>query len=148
MGPLRGSVGVGVGDDGEGWAGWSSAASAAGSWGGGADFEAGFLAAPVGLAVEDEFLGGGLEAVDQEVTAADLEEADMTEDWRREREDDSIARIGATTEIGDWLSLSDANGVSPRERLKDEQQRSQLRREIRAHLPDIRSGGGKIVNRD
>ena len=57
---------VGVGD--EMMAAWlrggSSAASPAGSGGDGSGVEAGFLAAAVGLAVEDEFVGGGLESVD------------------------------------------------------------------------------------
>ena len=42
----------------------SSAASPAGSGGDGSGVEAGFLAAAVGFAVEDEFVGGGLESVD------------------------------------------------------------------------------------
>ncbi len=54
-----------IGDDGRSVGWWSSgSASSAGSGGGGSDVEAGFLAAAVGLAVEDEFVGGGLEPVD------------------------------------------------------------------------------------
>jgi hypothetical protein len=66
MGPLGGFVGVGVGDDGRVVGGWSSAPAAAGCWwGGGWVVEAGFLSSSVGLAVQDEFVGGGLEAVDR-----------------------------------------------------------------------------------
>ena len=43
---------------------WSRATSPAGAGCGGADVESGFLAASVGLAVEDEFIRGGLEPVD------------------------------------------------------------------------------------
>ena len=51
-------------DDGGRRGGGSSAASAAGSGGDGSGVEPGFLPAAVGLAVEDEFVGGGLESVD------------------------------------------------------------------------------------
>jgi hypothetical protein len=43
---------------------WVKGFVVAGSWGGGSDVEAGFLVSAVGLAVEDEFVGSGMEPVD------------------------------------------------------------------------------------
>ena len=51
-------------DDGRLVGGSSEASAASGAGGGGADVESWFLASSVGFAVEDEFVGGGLESVD------------------------------------------------------------------------------------
>lgn len=76
----------------------------------------------------------------QEVSAPQFEEADMMEDWCTDREDDGITVEAATVEIDNWLSWEDANGVLRRDRLKDEQDRSGLRRELRGHLKALRAG--------
>ena len=57
----------------------------------------------------------------------------MIEDWCTDRLDDGIDASAATTEIDAWLSEA-LDGESRRDRLKDEQNRSQLRRDLRDHL--------------
>jgi hypothetical protein len=74
------------------------------------------------------------------VSAPQFDEADMVEDWCTEREDDEVDADTATRELDAWLSERDANGVSRRDRLKDEQQRSGLRTELRGHLRAVRRG--------
>lgn len=75
----------------------------------------------------------------QEVSAPQFEEADLTEDWCMEREDDGIDVELATREVDEWLSERDESGVSRRDRLNDEQQRSQTRKDLRAYLRQVRS---------
>lgn len=75
----------------------------------------------------------------QEVSAPQFEEADMIEDWCTDRLDDGIDATAATTEIDGWLSER-LDGESRRDRLKDEQNRSQLRRDLRDQLKARRQG--------
>jgi len=69
----------------------------------------------------------------QEVSAPQFEEADMAEFWCIDREDDGVPLDMATHEFDEWLSERDSDGVSRRERLRDEQQRGELRRALRAY---------------
>lgn len=69
----------------------------------------------------------------QKVTSAQYEEADIVEEWCIDREEDGVALDGATVEIDSWLT-GDKSSPSPRARLDDPQQRSAVRREVRAHL--------------
>ena len=73
----------------------------------------------------------------QEVSAPQFEEADMIEDWCTDREDDGIDPNSATLEVDAWLSEKLA-GVPRRNRLKDEQDRAQVRRDLRDHLKTVR----------
>ncbi len=75
----------------------------------------------------------------QEVSASQFEEADMTEDWCTDRDDDGVSAEAATIEIDGWLQEKNAIGESRQDRLKDEQQRSALRSELRAHLRSVRA---------
>ncbi len=75
----------------------------------------------------------------QTMTAAQYEEADMIEDWCADRADDGIEASDALLEVDEWLSVKDTQGGSRRDALKDEQQRSTLRRDLRAHLRWVRS---------
>jgi hypothetical protein len=76
----------------------------------------------------------------QEVSAPQFEEADMTEDWCMDREEDGVPLETAAREVDQWLSEKDSDGVSRRDQLKDEQQRGELRRALRAHLRLLRQG--------
>lgn len=73
----------------------------------------------------------------QEVSAPQFEEADMIEDWCTDRADDGIDAEAATPEVDAWLSEK-LDGESRRDRLKDEQSRAQLRRDLREHLKAVR----------
>jgi hypothetical protein len=75
----------------------------------------------------------------QQVSAPQFEEADLVEDWCLEREDDGIPLPTAAREIDWWLSERAEEGISRRDRLNDEQLRSQVRQEMRAHLRETRA---------
>jgi len=75
----------------------------------------------------------------QEVSSPQFEEADMIEDWCIDRVEDGIGTFDATDEVDKWLSLQDDKGITRRARLQDEQERSELRREIRIHLREVRT---------
>ena len=69
----------------------------------------------------------------QDVTSPQYEEADIIEEWCLDREDDGVSASAATAEIDTWLT-GDKGPTSPRVRLEDPQQRSAIRRDVRAHL--------------
>ena len=73
----------------------------------------------------------------QDVTSPQYEEADIIEEWCIDREDDGRSPDEATVEIDSWLT-GDKSPTSPRARLEDPQQRSAIRREVRAHLRSTR----------
>ena len=73
----------------------------------------------------------------QDVTSSQYEEADIIEEWCIDREDDGVPLDDATIEIDIWLT-GDRSASSPRNRLEDPQQRSAVRREIRAKLRSVR----------
>lgn len=73
----------------------------------------------------------------QTVTSAQYEEADIIEEWCIDREQDGVALDDATFEIDTWLT-GDKSPQSPRNRLEDTQQRSAVRRDVRAHLRSTR----------
>ncbi len=73
----------------------------------------------------------------QDVTSPQYEEADIIEEWCIDREDDGLSLDDATVEIDTWLT-GDKSPTSPRARLEDPQQRSAIRREVRAHLRSTR----------
>jgi hypothetical protein len=74
----------------------------------------------------------------QEVTGAQYEEADIIEEWCVDRYEDDVSLETATAEIDTWLGTGDP---SPRARLDDLQQRSAIRREVRAALKAARAEG-------
>jgi hypothetical protein len=74
----------------------------------------------------------------QDVTGAQYEEADIIEEWCVDRDDDGVPPETATMEIDIWLGTGDP---SPRKRLDDLQQRSAVRREVRAALKAARVEG-------
>lgn len=74
-----------------------------------------------------------------EVSAPQFEEADMIEDWCLDRDDDGVAVAAAEIEIDEWLSSKDEHGISRRDKLNDEQERSELRRTLREHLRSVRT---------
>jgi hypothetical protein len=76
----------------------------------------------------------------QRMSAPQFEEADLTEEWCIDREDDDIEIEPATREVDSWLSELGAAGTSRRSRLNNEQQRSQIRRELRVHLQALQAG--------
>lgn len=73
----------------------------------------------------------------QKVTSAQYEEADIIEEWCLDRMYDDVSFEEATVEIDRWLT-GDKNSTTPRARLDDPQQRSAIRREVRAHLQLVR----------
>lgn len=73
----------------------------------------------------------------QKVTSAQYDEADIIEEWCIDREDDGVSLDDATVEIDTWLT-GDKSTTSPRARLEDPQQRSAIRREVRAHFRSTR----------
>ena len=73
----------------------------------------------------------------QKVTSAQYDEADIIEEWCIDREDDGVTLDNATVEIDTWLT-GDKSPTSPRARLEDPQQRSAIRRDVRAHLRSTR----------
>lgn len=73
----------------------------------------------------------------QDVTSPQYEEADIIEEWCIDREYDGVSLDGATAEIDTWLR-GDNSATAPRVRLEDPQQRSAIRREVRAHLHAVR----------
>lgn len=74
-----------------------------------------------------------------EVTAAQFEEADLIEDWCHDRADDAVKGPEALAEIDAWLGALDSGGSTRRDLLKDQQARSGIRRDIRAHLKSVRT---------
>lgn len=75
----------------------------------------------------------------QKMSAPQFEEADLVEDWCVDREDDGVSIDDASQEIDEWLSRSNESVVSRRERLNEDQRRSQIRQELRAHLKAVRT---------
>ena len=73
----------------------------------------------------------------QDVTSPQYEEADIIEEWCIDREDDGLSSNDATAEIDTWLT-GDRSASAPRSRLEDPQQRSAVRREVRAYLRSVR----------
>ena len=73
----------------------------------------------------------------QDVTSPQYEEADIIEEWCIDREGDEVSLDDATGEIDTWLT-GDKSSTSPRARLEDPQQRSAVRREVRAYLRTVR----------
>lgn len=61
------------------------------------------------------------------------EEADLIEEWCLERGDRGVEPLGATAECVAWLR-EEVNDVRRQELLRDPQQRSTVRRDMRAHL--------------
>lgn len=74
----------------------------------------------------------------QRMSAPQFEEADLVEDWCIDREDDGVHIPDASRELDEWLSSRNEGGVSRRELLNEEQQRSQVRQELRAYLRELR----------
>lgn len=77
----------------------------------------------------------------QKMSAPQFEEADLAEDWCIDREEDGVSIVDAFNEIDEWLSQADENGLSRRELLNEEQQRSAVRQELRGHLRSLRGNG-------
>jgi hypothetical protein len=75
----------------------------------------------------------------QAVSAPQFEEADLTEDWCIDREEDGVDINSATLEVDVWLSDRKEGSPSRRERLNDDQQRSQIRQDLRGHLRALRA---------
>lgn len=61
------------------------------------------------------------------------EEADLIEEWCLDRGDQGVGPLDATAECVAWLR-EEVNGVRRQELLRDLQQRSSVRREMRTHL--------------
>lgn len=74
----------------------------------------------------------------QKVTSAQYDEADIIEEWCIDREEDGASLDDATVEIDTWLT-GDGSASAPRTRLDDQQQRSAVRREVRAYLRSVRA---------
>jgi hypothetical protein len=74
----------------------------------------------------------------QKMSAPQFEESDLIEDWCFEREADAVPPEVAMHEIDTWLSEQDASSSSRRDRLVDEQQRSQIRQDQRSYLRRVR----------
>lgn len=74
----------------------------------------------------------------QDVTSPQYEEADIIEEWCIDRQDDGISQDDAVLEIDTWLT-GDKGPTAPRARLEDAQQRSAVRRDVRAYLRTVRS---------
>jgi hypothetical protein len=78
----------------------------------------------------------------QDVTSAEYEEADLTEDWCDERTLDGIELEQATTEAHEWFRSSAGEGPSSWQHLLgDPQQRSAVRRAMRTELKSRRPTG-------
>ncbi len=78
----------------------------------------------------------------QTATSAQFDEADIIEEWCIDREDDGVTLTEANVEIDAWLAGDASQASSRRSRLGDPQQRSAVRRELRAQLGNVRRGGG------
>jgi hypothetical protein len=61
------------------------------------------------------------------------EEADLIEEWCLDRGDQGVDPLEATSECVEWLRVT-VNGVRRQDLLRDPQQRSTVRKEMRAHL--------------
>jgi len=72
----------------------------------------------------------------QGVTGSQYEEADIIEEWCIDRNNDGVSLDNSIKEIDKWLGAGDP---APRRRLEDPQQRSAIRREVRAALKAARS---------
>jgi hypothetical protein len=77
----------------------------------------------------------------QEVSSAQFEEAEITEDWCIDREDDGVDIATATTQIDAWLSTATDDGSTNRDLLKNPQKRSNIRKAMRSHLQYLRDVG-------
>ncbi|OBK13969.1 hypothetical protein [Mycobacterium asiaticum] len=77
----------------------------------------------------------------QEVSSAQFEEADITEDWCIDREEDGVDIATATTQIDAWLSSATDDGSTHRDLLKNPQKRSHVRKAMRSHLQNMRDVG-------
>lgn len=74
----------------------------------------------------------------QAATSSQFDEADIIEEWCIDRQADGIEFVAANVEIDTWLT-GDRSASAPRNRLEDPQQRSAVRREVRANLRRVRS---------
>jgi hypothetical protein len=73
----------------------------------------------------------------QEVNEHIYEEVDLTEEWRWLREEEGMPVFEAAAECVKWLR-EEESGTRRQDRLKEAQQRSTIRREMRAYIKSTR----------
>ncbi|MER6773117.1 hypothetical protein ABT389_25685 [Streptomyces bacillaris] len=73
----------------------------------------------------------------QEANQGVYEEADVVEDWCISREDDGVKPSDASLECANWLK-EEVNGRRRQDMLKDAQQRSTVRKQMRDALKSLR----------
>jgi hypothetical protein len=66
------------------------------------------------------------------------EEADLIEEWCGLREDDGVKISDATAECVDWLR-EEVAGCRRQDLLKDQQQRSTVRKQMRIRIKELRT---------
>ncbi|XKK60644.1 hypothetical protein HFP71_33525 [Streptomyces sp. ARC32] len=74
----------------------------------------------------------------QEANLGVYEEADLIEEWCTDREDDGVKVDEAVAECVKWLTDGPA-GRRPQDLLKDPQQRSTIRKQMRTAVKDLRA---------
>lgn len=74
----------------------------------------------------------------QEVSSPAYEEADLIEEWCEERVEDALAVQEAAVEAIKWLREDTDGGVTRQRMLEDPQNRSTVRRQMRAALRQLR----------
>lgn len=75
----------------------------------------------------------------QGATSPVLEEADLIEYWSEERIEDGLSIRDAAAEAVDWLRKELTDGSTRQQRLKNPQNRSTIRREMRTALRELRT---------
>jgi hypothetical protein len=75
-----------------------------------------------------------------DVTGGPFEEADLIEEWCDDQVSHDVAVEQATEEAMKWLRSNSSTGVMRQKMLEDPQQRSTVRREMRAELRTRRNG--------
>jgi len=78
----------------------------------------------------------------QNANGAVYDEADLVEEWCIDREDDGLKPLEAAAECVSWLR-EEEDGVRRQTLLRDVQRRSTLRRQMRAHLRELRRSGSR-----
>jgi hypothetical protein len=74
----------------------------------------------------------------QDVSSGQYEEADLTEYWCDERVEDGLSIEQASAEAHDWLREEIGEGLTRQILLQDRQSRSEVRKQLRAHLKALR----------
>ncbi|KOU05199.1 hypothetical protein ADK86_07575 [Streptomyces sp. NRRL F-5755] len=77
----------------------------------------------------------------QEANGGVYEEADLIEEWCLEREDDGVKHLEAAAECVAWLRGAASDGRRRQELLRDPQQRSNVRRQMRMRLKELGQQG-------